>query len=365
MQITPWTRRMLHGTLAALSLAAFGCSAAPVARHFEVRHDLVIDVPPHAKLVRAWFALPQETESQLVSRLEVRATAPVHQIKDQHGNRYLYLEANNPGGGPLEIATRFDLTRFQQLRADAGDDAQPLTSQDRLDQAKWLESSRYVVTNDAVRGLAREIIGSEKNPFVAGQRVYDWMVSNVEWWVKDPAQWSPSSVGSSQACFEQRAGSDADMHSLYAALCRAADIPARVVYGSLLKEPLDGEDIDQSQHAWVEFYAPPVGWIPADVALADLHHGEIELDSLNAALVMSSGASRYTGSNAEKVEFYCGNLDARRIHWSTGRDVTPTPAPEHSPLDSLPQAHVEINGQVWAQEEGWKRKLTFREIPLP
>ncbi len=55
--------------------------------------------------------------------------------------------------------------------------------------------------------------------------------------------------------------------SLFTALSRAVGIPARIVTGYWLDEPLKQNawnDISSNIHAWVEFYVPGVGWIPAE-----------------------------------------------------------------------------------------------------
>lgn len=55
--------------------------------------------------------------------------------------------------------------------------------------------------------------------------------------------------------------------SLFTALSRAKGVPARIVTGYWLDEPLKQNawnDISSNIHAWVEFYVPETGWIPAE-----------------------------------------------------------------------------------------------------
>jgi transglutaminase-like putative cysteine protease len=49
-----------------------------------------------------------------------------------------------------------------------------------------------------------------------------------------------------------------------AALCRAAGIPARVVWGSIYTPEKGGSF---GHHAWNEVYMGGAGWIPVDVTL--------------------------------------------------------------------------------------------------
>ena len=71
---------------------------------------------------------------------------------------------------------------------------------------------------------------------------------------------------------------------------RAAGIPTRLLYGSFLKQELDGQDVDQSYHCWVEFYAPEIGWVPLDVAVADIFVGDFNVTPQNDELVRRTTA---------------------------------------------------------------------------
>lgn len=58
--------------------------------------------------------------------------------------------------------------------------------------------------------------------------------------------------------------------TLFTAISRALNLPARVVTGYWIDEPLKQEswnDISDKAHAWAEFYLPTVGWIPVEPTL--------------------------------------------------------------------------------------------------
>lgn len=55
--------------------------------------------------------------------------------------------------------------------------------------------------------------------------------------------------------------------TLFVALSRVLNLPARVATGFWVDEPLKQDawnDISKNAHAWPEFYVPTVGWIPAE-----------------------------------------------------------------------------------------------------
>jgi hypothetical protein len=67
------------------------------------------------------------------------------------------------------------------------------------------------------------------------------------------------------------------------------------------------------------------------------------------------------GADQQKVEYYFGNLDERRMVWSVGRDIVLSPKQDGEPVNALAKAYVEIDGKVHPESTGWVRKLTFRE----
>src|SRR5262249_38039580 len=64
----------------------------------------------------------------------------------------------------------------------------------------------------------------------------------------------------------------ADINALFVGLARAADIPAREVFGLRVAESKEFKslgrtgDVTKAQHCRAEFYEPKLGWGPADPA---------------------------------------------------------------------------------------------------
>jgi transglutaminase-like putative cysteine protease len=205
-------------------------------------------------------------------------------------------------------------------------------------------------------------VGAERNPLRAARKLYDWTLDNVDSWVKSPATSSASTMGSSEHCLARKTGGAGDFHSLYAALARAADIPTRILYGSLLAPGAEGTDVDARTTCWVEIFAPEQGWIPIDVAEADLFAGPFALTPENEPLVRASTAAAYHGPDPERVRYCFGNLGERRVLWSIGRDLELEPRTASGAVNALPKACVEIDGARAAETAVWKRTLKFEEL---
>lgn len=349
---------------AATALAAADPAAgAPDARRFQARHELVVNVPMGVERVRVWFTMPQTEASQSMRSFEVAAPVAHRIVRDSQGNELLFLEAAGPEPGPMRVVESFELERREVRRQVDPSETRPYRPADVADKQQHLQASRHVVINDRIRELSAQIVGEERNPVLAARRIYDWVLEHADYWVKDPALHKASPVGSTTYCLDTGTGNCSDFHSLYTSLARAQGIPARIIYGSLFNGLLDGKDADQSYHCWVELWAPEVGWIPADVAIADLFLGEIELDDANRELVNLTTPDGYSGPDPARVDYYFGNLEPRRVTWTHGRDLILEPRQASEPVNALPKAYVEIDGKAVGEGEGWTRKLTYREIP--
>jgi hypothetical protein len=234
----------------------------------------------------------------------------------------------------------------------------PLTDAERTEHKASLGNDKHIVVSDEIRALAAQIRGDEQNPVRVARKLYDWTLNNVEYWVKDPSRWKASPVGSSDYCLKSRTGNCTDVHSLWTALARASGIPTRMKYGSLFKPALDGQDRDGSYHCWPESWFPNLGWVPNDVAVADIFVGPITLDANNKEKVELTTANGYGGPDAAMVDYYFGNLDARRVTWTLGRDLVFNPKPAAGPVNANPKGYVEVDDAPFG---GFQRKMTYRQ----
>ena len=331
--------------------------AADVGR-FQVTNTLAVTVPEGAKELALWFPLPRLDPEQEIADLKVDAPEGWRETKDALGNRTVHLHVKNPTG-KVSVATRFKVTRKEVNASIDAAKTRPLNEAEKAQFASELAANANVVLDDEIRALAQKVRGTEDNPVRVARKLYDWVLGNVEYWVKDPGKWKASPVGSSSYCLKNGTGNCTDFHSLWAALARASGIPTRLKYGSLFKESLAGVDRDASYHCWPEFYAPGLGWIPHDVALADIFVAPIQLDANNTEKVNLTVASGYKGPDPAWVDYYFGNLEARRVTWSLGRDLAMEPKQSGGPVNANPKGYVEVDGKEYTQ---WERKMTFEEV---
>ncbi len=350
-----------------------GCTAAPPAntgpdapprplrsKSFDAVNRLLVRVPEGSQQLRLWFALPADNDPlQDISGLQIDAPYETRVVRDTRGNRFLFLSAEAPPAGELALVTRFRVRRREARNRLDESATRPLNDAERAAHADALVETQHIVIDAEIRKLAEEIVGAEQHPIRQARKIYDWILGHVEYWVKDPTTLKSSGVGSSAYTLEKCTGNCTDFHSLYLAVARAAGLPTRIIYGSFFKGPLAGKDKDQSYHCWVEFFAPNLGWLPLDVAVADIFVEGVRVDDKNRELLALTVADGYHGPDAGLVEYYFGNLDARRVSWHVGRDLQLDPAQVGGPVNALPKAHVEVDGAVFSD---WTRTLTYEEL---
>ncbi|MEM7164566.1 MAG: transglutaminase-like domain-containing protein [Planctomycetota bacterium] len=355
-----------------------GCAQPPGREHspglstgkvgnFDVQHNFAVTVPNGAEGVDIWFAVPNQNDRmQSISDWKVEpAGLPARMVRDRLGNPFLYLHLDNPEPGEFHVDTSFKIERYE-VNADLDPSkTRPHTAEELAELSIYLKGSSQSVINGDVIAMARKVVGTEKNPVIASRSIYDAILDHVEYHVKDPKPnvaktMNPTGTGNSRLCYASCTGNCTDFHSLYAAVSRAAGIPTRAVYGSFFKGPLSGVDKDQSYHCWIEFHAPNLGWIPLDVAVADIFVDSFQANEHSQPRANLTVANGYAGPDPKLVNYYFGNLEERRVTWHWGRDLEMVdPRQKGEPLLWNPKAYAEVDGQAASIV---KRKLTYHEI---
>ncbi len=183
----------------------------------------------------------------------------------------------------------------------------------------------------AMKKLAAEIVGREKNPYESARKIYEYIIDHLSF-----AYVNPYVYDNWQA---QAAGGQGDSFiyaMFFCTLARSAGIPARPVAGYIIDN-----DKRSIRHFWAEFYLPRVGWIPVDPFLGD---------------------NRYYGSfpsYGDVKTYYFGNLDNRHITFSKGfvelKKMTPDGRTiKKTGLANLQSIHEEVKGNLYGYSISWQ-----------
>ena len=126
-----------------------------------------------------------------------------------------------------------------------------------------------------------------------------------------------------------------DIAILFAALARAAGIPAQPVAGIIA-------DVSQTSylHWWAEFYLEGFGWIPVDLGLAK-------------SVPFDMGVP-------QSENWYFGNLDTFRVAFSRGENIQ-SPMASNSTMVSKERSYAFYNG--WEEFSGLTKYNSVWRIP--
>lgn len=302
-------------------------------RHFQFTYSFTIkDLTPAQKKVRLWVPLPPSDEHQAV--VVKKMDGPVH-LKETHestyGDRFLYGEIHHPQAATAQFSIEYDVTRREYSKGNL----ETLMKYDRRPEhppkvpPRFLEADRLVPISGRMKDLADQNSAGSRGPVSKAYGLYEYVFHNMRYdktgtgWGRGDAVW---------AC-DAKHGNCTDFHSLFIAMVRAEQIPARFEIGFPIPEKTGGGMIP-GYHCWAEFYIEDLGWVPVDISEA-------------------------LGGNPSKHDYFFGSIDNNRVQFSVGRDITLSPPQEEGPLNYLVYPYVEVDGVAYDKTD---KQFTFSDV---
>lgn len=331
----PWLLVLLltfpAGKLAA-QLTPSAQKFSPPSRTFRFTYNFSVkDIPAGAKRVRVWIPVPQTDQYQTVRVLSVKAPVETRMTQEpEYGNRMIYAQIPNSAARKAEFTIEYKITRREYSR---GSYAQ-LERKDQMPSVVSVSMNRLVApdslipTDGKIKALATEVTGSKTGTVAKAKAAYDYLFTTMRYdktgsgWGRGDAVW---------AC-DAKHGNCTDFHSPFIGMLRADGIPARFDIGFPLPENKDKGDI-AGYHCWAEFYARKTGWIPVDISEA--------------------------WKAKEKEDYFFGSVDANRVQFSTGRDITLSPKQDGSALNYFVYPYVEVDGKP---HDKLDKQFSFEEV---
>ena len=210
---------------------------------------------------------------------------------------------------------------------------------------EFLKPSKLIPVEGAAKQKSDEITDSLKGDLEKARAIYEWVAKNMS---RDN---SVIACGSGDAAAilsgGKLSGKCADINSVFVALCRAAGIPARAIYGIRtgaaqkfspemgVMGALSGGalEISGAQHCRAEFYLKGYGWIPVDPA---------DVTKVRLGEKLSNDDSKL----AKIREYLFGNWEMCWIGFNYGRDFTLSPRPAQFPINNFGYPYGEVDGNT-------------------
>lgn len=222
---------------------------------------------PDVGTYRIWLPIPINNGPQ--TQVTIESVVPDKWVKQppsiDQDIGLLYMEV------PMEeltedlmIQVEFTFTHYEQrFSVDPGNIGE-YDEDSELFQRYTRSYGNTEITSDISR-MAREIVATETNPYLAARKIYDYIVNNVDYsYMPHFALWPRISQTESDYVHKYQRGDCGAQSMYFSAMCRSLGIPARTTGGwQLFTDAFAG-------HFWAEFYLPNYGWIPVDTSCAQL-----------------------------------------------------------------------------------------------
>jgi hypothetical protein len=222
-----------------------------------VEFDLLYDLSALGKTHRVSLivVLPRSIRDRQKIR-RIKYSPKPSRIFSKNGNRYAEFVFTNPEKKTeIKISVKAELYRYDLLTAT---EKRRNIFVENQQYPEFLKPEKKIEKdNSRIQEIAESIEGQTETDVV--KNVYDYVIDNTEYVLHRRSDW-----GAAKALREGK-GDCSEYSDLFVALCRAKNIPARVVTGYTVQV-----DTDLSKHNWVEVYLHDYGWVPFDPASGDI-----------------------------------------------------------------------------------------------
>ncbi len=312
-----------HASARAAQVPAATPSTLGQERTYRVRQTVKLDqIPDNAKLVRWWVSIPDDERHQEVLDLAVLSAPGTWSLEREpdRGNRFLHIEAREPGTTALEAVVEFTVRR-QPVWVDVKPDSVGMITEEhrRIFAEEVRLDAPHMEVTPVIQELADGVCGTTDNPAVQARQLLQYVASTADHYSKDSSK-PRCGVGDANDCLANMGGCCTDLHSLFIALARARGIPSRMQMGYRLLEKNEGKEVDPGYRCWVECFLPGYGWVPADIVEADAPGG--------------MGPERWFNG-----------LSERRVWLNEGRQFQLNPAQAGGRVNTMVIGYAEIDGQ--------------------
>lgn len=277
-----------------------------------------VTIPPHDAALDLWIPAPRTDAHQQV--LSTSTSSPVLLCLRQdpvHFNQILYCQL--PGSSDeQEIVLRHVIERSVR-RSPSLDTARVVEPGGSADLASFLKPDARVPIDGAIVEPALRRVSRSAPPRERARKIFDHLIDTL---VYDPRGCTPeraSELGDLVAACDLQRGTCTEFHGLFVARARALGIPARFAFGFNIPARPAGQV--PGYHCWAEVFLPGPGWFAVDVSEA------------------------WKRDDPDERSFYFGNLDANRVQFTTGRDISMVPSQTSGPVDTFIFPLAEMAGR--------------------
>lgn len=239
----------------------------PIAYEAVATYQVPRNLLPATGVLKIWQPVPITTDAQTeVTMISVEPAGYVVEPATLNGNLGdIYLEVPLAGlSGDLHIEVRSEYQRFEQRFTMINPDQVGAYDTSSALYREYNASRKNIRITPEIADKARQIVGSERNPYRAARLIYDYIVEQITYSHMPYGAIESLNIPASVYVHEHGYGDCGAQSMYFAALCASVGIPARATGGYQLFPGMEGS------HFWAEFYLPNYGWVPADTSVAQI-----------------------------------------------------------------------------------------------
>jgi transglutaminase-like putative cysteine protease len=207
-------------------------------------------------IVRAWIAQPLNSKTQKIESFSV-SPKPQSQYKDNQGNKILYFAFNNQKIIKIRMNVKATLLKN---KIDLTKEKFSLPSASSKLYQKYTKNERFLEQTPAVKNLTQKIINDNDYVLDNIQSIFNFVIKNFKYC------YPVKKRGVKYLNLNNLEGDCGEYSSLFVAMCRTLNIPARNNTGFVIFS----KQKKVVEHGWASVYLKPYGWLDFDTQYASL-----------------------------------------------------------------------------------------------
>jgi len=234
----------------ALSLLfAAGIAAAQATRHFTFHYGFTVKNVPAGERVKIWIPAAHSDQFQEVKIVSANGDLPLKKTHDnKFGNEMYFAEAGKAKQAEYHFEVVYDVVRRERLTLGSYMPHLDDVSLSDKDRKMYLAPDALVPVTGRPADLGEQVSRDKVTPLEKARAIYDYVFANMRY-DKTGTGWGRGDV--LYAC-DAKKGNCTDFHSLFIAMARSQNIPAKFEIGFPLPADKHSSEI-AGYHCWAEF----------------------------------------------------------------------------------------------------------------
>lgn len=237
----------------------------PVTFNLDFTLTVAADAVPDGETIRCWLPYPREGHGRQTGVRLTRTEPESHIVAgNEHPQRSVYLEKTARKGRATVFNAVFETTNYAEVHEIRPELVKAYDKSSALFAEYTAEKAPHVVFSDKIKRLAPEIVGDEKNPYLAARKIFAWVAGHIPW---AGAREYSTIEDLSDYGLTSGHGDCGIQTMVFITLARYSGIPARWQSGWMLHPG------KVNLHDWSEIYLEGYGWTPVDQSFGPLKAG--------------------------------------------------------------------------------------------